>query len=445
MFLKTLYLKFVGAALIVSVSRWLAVLSCGFAVLAIFSNVPYFLDAVTGGTSAPLFFAAMIGLSAILGFLNPGKVLSFLGTDVFKVILAVMALYVANWAWLQMGSTGASPEEMDNTGRRIRQVLNFPAAAFVIYVAGVRTFDKWLLVAIITVPVPIVVHFFVPDLLEVFDSLRASGFYLNANQACEGALLWLVMVQHRLRGPLLLFIYVLVAIAVVVTFSRSGLIGCVLVGGFLLYKRRIPRVSMIIPVLIVVFYSALLVGVEDILSNFVENETQLTAMMERFNFLGSLGEDDSGVDDSSVERKRIVAEAFGMTLEHPIFGYGRETHFMLGLASHNIVIDLWFTYGLPGLALYLYIGWMLYRAGVRQGYGLINPYLMLYIWFSPFNHAHLTAPYWMVFYSYVMLTSIRLDGSEARPARQRKRSTRGRSDFSDFMPSSRKRRRRLRS
>ncbi len=178
------------------------------------------------------------------------------------------------------------------------------------------------------------------------------------------------------------------------------MMGLMLIGLIFVIRGSLPRLSLVLPILLVLSYSALMLVAEDFLGGVVQGTGSVETLMERLNFFGELGSSSALADSSSESRMDILKTVAAAALERPFLGNGLDAHFAFGLASHNMLVDLWYTFGLPGIMLYAGFAWVLYDAGRRQGLGLLNPYLIIFLWFTPFNMAHVTAMYWLVFYAY---------------------------------------------
>lgn len=371
-----------------------------FTILVIFGNVHYFLDAHLGTRYAPPLFGLLVGLAVLVAVTHPWKILPFFKQPIAKLAIFMFLLYGINMVRVADFMIGVDQDSIDNAVNIFQRSILFPCAAFILFVQRRRFIDGLLIMAVVIVPIPVILSFFNAELSPAFDALRAGGTFINANQAAEGVILWLIMVQNRVRGPLLMLLFGIAAVAVVVTFSRSGMMGLMLIGLIFVIRGSLPRISLVLPIVLVMSYSALLLVAEDFLGGVVQGTGSVESLMERLNFFGELGSSSALADSSSESRMDILKTVASAAMERPFLGNGLDAHFAFGLASHNMLVDLWYTFGLPGIMLYCGFAWVLYDAGRRQGLGLLNPYLIIFLWFTPFNMAHVTAMYWLVFYAY---------------------------------------------
>ena len=401
----------------------ISAVAIAFTILVIFGNVHYFLDAHLGTRYAPSLFGLLVVLAVLVAVTHPWKILPFFKQPIAKLALFMFLLYGVNMVRVADFMIGVDQDNIDNAINIFQRSILFPCAAFILFAQRRRVIDGLLIMAVVIVPIPVILSFFNAELSPAFDAVRAGGTFINANQAAEGVILWLIMVQNRIRGPLLLLFFGIAAVAVVVTFSRSGMGALMLVGLIFVIRGSLPRISLVLPIIIVMSYSSLQLVTEDFLGDVVQRTSTVESLMERLNFFSDIGSSSTLSDSSSESRMDILKTVAAAAMERPIFGNGLNSHFAFGLASHNMLVDLWYTFGLPGILLYCWFAWILYDAGRRQGLGLLNPYLIIFLWFTPFNHAHVTAMYWLVFYAY----AVHPDSMKAHPIGKVSRGHRSRS------------------
>lgn len=426
------------------ISQFVTFVAAGFLGLVIFSNLPYFIDDTAAVPVAAKLFGLLIGFALLIALLNLPYLKGFFKSPIFPLLVYIAVLYAVSIYRLQHLPIPIDAEEIDAALNRLQQFLVFPAAALILHFAGRKVFEYFVLVGVVFIPVPVILSFAFPDMSESFEGLRGAGFYLNANQAAEGVILWLLVLQNRFKGAVFLLLFLIASVAILSTFSRSGILAWAIIGFWLVYRGKLPRISIAIPIVAIVFYSALIFNAEEIVARFVDNQSHIDSLVDRLSIFDDLGSQDAIDDNSSEERQAIFNQALSDSMARPLLGHGRETFFALGLSSHNFIADLWYTFGIFGLFLYAYIGFLLYRCGKYQGMGLFNPYLIYYIVLTPFDHQHLSSIYFMTFFAYVIQTkSYWREVPHSRRFRSVRRRHEGRlHENDDYARSRRKRRRR---
>lgn len=381
----------------------IAFLACAYVVFVLFTNIPFFVDSgATFNILAPTLLKLVVVLAALVAVTQPGKIIPFLKSPAAILAIGIGLIYFYNSIRIPVLYPDIDELILDVTANRLERFIVFPSAAFIFFAVRFRTIELLMTAAVVLVVFPVFVNFFNPGLHEGFTIDRAVGTYGNANQAAEAILLWLAVIQHRVKGWPLFILFLVASAAIILTFSRSGMLGCFLMLLYLIYRGRVSKASFALPVLLIVFYSALLSQAENILPLFIDNEADIADMIDRLNFLGDVGSEDATDDNSAQGRMQVASDAFSDIMKKPISGYGIETEYNLFIASHNSFLELWYIYGLLGVLIFFWIVRNLFKSGFERGLGWFNPYAMLFLLFAPFDHQHLTAIFWLMFYAYAM-------------------------------------------
>jgi len=415
------------------VTALLIFVSAAFLVLLMYPNMPVYFDRISGQKNAPMLYLVQLAVSLALIPLAWSRVRPFLTTPFALWILSLLIMYALTWLRLVYFNDTASADEIGHARDRLERALLIPSFAIVCYLCARRKLELLFIFAIFLVPLPIIVGFVSPDLFPSSATTRSAGTYGNANQAATAVLFWFLIVARRVPRLIVLILYLLTGLAVILTFSRSGMVGWALLGAYLIYRRSISRLVILLPILFALAYSTLIFQAEELLSRYIDSEAQVDAMMERLDLFGKVGEDGEEFDDSStVQRELVARDTFFLTLQKPFFGYGFEVEHDLGLNAHNAFLQLWYTFGVAGLFMYLWLVRLLYLAGIQMGYGRISPFLLLFVWFSFFDHSHVTDHYWLIAYSYLFVNLTRKSASyspsksKKRPRKRRRRKSRHR-------------------
>lgn len=216
---------------------------------------------------------------------------------------------------------------------------------------------------------------------------RAAGFYLNPNYAGRilslGMLASLPLVRPRLR----LMFCLLVGVAVIITFSRSGWLNWALAiitattSGYLVFRHKWPSIlffSMLGLLMIYVLFSGLALELLAALnlSGYLTPDT-----LARVSGFGITFD-----DFSTTERTKLVEDSWEVIKHHPLIGSGTDLHrWFQRVLPHNMYLLSMASGGFPGLLLFLALIWLLWRNTTDLGRAIT----VVYIFSSLFTHNNL--------------------------------------------------------
>jgi hypothetical protein len=186
---------------------------------------------------------------------------------------------------------------------------------------------------------------------------RASGVYEDSNTAGIALVVGMIFTMDLIKPRYRLFYALLIFVGLAPTFSRGAIAGWVLVMGFLIWKKTVPRYQM--PLLVVFF-----VVMISILSTQIGHLKYLKGSngksllnkdsLARVEFLiNPLAQKD----DSKASREEHVAVAWGKFSRHPFIGNGLgsgenvATLSSTGVAQrcHNTFLDQMVEFGFLGV------------------------------------------------------------------------------------------------
>ncbi len=175
---------------------------------------------------------------------------------------------------------------------------------------------------------------------------RAAGFFINANKASEAVILTALLAMPALRTATALPLAVLAGMAVLVTFSRTGMVAWVVLIGLYWTGGLLRRGHL----LAMAALAVLLVAGGSLLALLVESQDLPTIaaadITDRLRFLGT----GDLSDDSAQSRGAVVREGIDLFLRNPLVGAGSgATHVWdFGLAPHNFAVLMAAEYGVVG-------------------------------------------------------------------------------------------------
>lgn len=182
---------------------------------------------------------------------------------------------------------------------------------------------------------------------------RSAGFYLNptisGGAIVLGVILSLGIVPKVYRIWFLIFSF----IGVFLTFSRSAIVGFVIVYLYMAIKKQVDfKYTFIIPILFFVVLSFSLPFLTDFIK--ATHEGGASNVINRIMWFLDPA---SHVDHSQIERQEVVAKAFKMLSDQPFFGagLGSTLHWDARVSTHNIYLSNAAEMGLIGLLIYPFL------------------------------------------------------------------------------------------
>ncbi len=376
------------------------VLMAAVIVLVFFTNLPVWIDSQTGLITAPNVYLAFLLAPLPYVFRDRLTVFQFARHPYIWWCALVMLMHLSGF--IRAEHFGGTIEEAAIQVDRMQKFLIAPAAAYLVYSISHSTFRPFLSVLIIVAPITLIYGFIDPTFFhsKVESSInsigRSAGTWLNPNIAGEALLLGLVMGRNSVPRIIFVIAFCLAGPAVMATGSRAAMIGWLLLSVYCLRSGNLPKLFIAIPVLIAVFYSSVLLFVEDIVESIPEHAAGAENLLARLQFMsGDVDLAEGGGDVRGV----IVVNAIQEALERPFLGHGHDyaDSFELGSGSHNLLVHLWHMHGALGLLVVVLLAVILYR--YSRGSRFLNLSLFAYLWFTLFTHNIFELNQWLVYFA----------------------------------------------
>jgi O-antigen ligase len=219
---------------------------------------------------------------------------------------------------------------------------------------------------------------------------RSAGLFRDSNQSGGALLLGLIlgyqMVPSRLRG---LFIFA-VGLGVFTTFSRSAMLGWILIVLYFAARngfgfRQFRNAVLLTAVVLGFLYSPLWT---DLQTSFEQKGLVNLDTLQRISFFqsGSTG------DESADERKLLAEAGWRMVRERPYFGYGTGAFRVIpgfDQSTHNIYIAMAIDHGVFGLLLMPSLVLAAVWGAPRQLLDITGPWTMFMLMWGFFSHNEL--------------------------------------------------------
>lgn len=182
---------------------------------------------------------------------------------------------------------------------------------------------------------------------------RSAGFYINPTISGTAIVLGIILSITSIPKIYRIWFMMFSFVGVFLTFSRSAIVGFVMVYFYMTIKKQVDfKYTFIIPILFFVGLSFYL----PFLTQFVEatHEGGASNIINRTMwFLDPV----SHIDHSQIERQQVAAKAFKMLADNPFFGagLGSTLHWDARVSTHNIHLSNAAEMGLIGLLIYPFL------------------------------------------------------------------------------------------
>lgn len=212
---------------------------------------------------------------------------------------------------------------------------------------------------------------------------RASGLFLNPNQAGMvlglSAALCFSLIPIKYRPLYLLFLLV----GVVTTFSRSSIIGYILILITLIYYRQVNLIYFVLWLMalfiIFLFFIIYIFGGWYIFDTLAENSNVITRLLW-FESGGSVG------NFSSRERMRVILKSIEILEFHPFTGIGISGMQDWDVKTHNMYLYYIVQYGLFGVMIYPLFILSVYSRKLVQYIHIYIPLSISLLFYGLFSH-----------------------------------------------------------
>ncbi len=205
---------------------------------------------------------------------------------------------------------------------------------------------------------------------------RSSGLYSNVNQSGAALVLGLILSYQVIPDRFKVAFVTITAIGVLPTFSRSSMIGWVLVVAFFFVRAGIVaqfrRIATFTVVAVVLVYSPLW---SDLQSTLQERGLINLDILQRVSFLTGGGTEDA----SSNERRGVAAKAWEMYGQQPVLGWGTGANRHIegfDVGTHNIYLAMIVDHGVLGFfivpGLLLSVIWGMNKRSFDTAFPVVN-------------------------------------------------------------------------
>jgi hypothetical protein len=248
-----------------------------------------------------------------------------------------------------------------------------------------RLAQKWIAGAVLLATALNIYELFNPMTFSTIPG-RSSGLYNNVNQSGAALVLGLILSYHVIPDRFKMAYVGITALGVIPTFSRSAMIGWMLVVGYFFiragFRAQIRRLAILAVVCVGVLFSPIW---GDIQHSLQQRGTLNLNIVERIQFFTGGGRGD----DSSDERKAVATRAWELFGERPLDGWGtgasrRIEGFDVG--THNIYLAMLVDHGITGIFVIPFLLLSALWGLNRKTIDIAAPWLIFMLLWGMFSH-----------------------------------------------------------
>jgi hypothetical protein len=402
---------------------WYHSVALSLSLVILFSNLPIYTYILRPELLPKYFFFGSFALLAPLLVMRFTMLRTYLMSPFCLWTLVLIILNIIHLSGFSAAApSGISPfvnsqidARSDLILTRIQYIVFALLFGFAVFSSNKTSYLRVFIILAIVIPCAILLDFASPGLLYPTDTRgavlgRAAAMFINPTMAAEAALLIFIFACAVIQPRHRLILFVLMTAGIVVTFTRSAIIATFLLWLMFVYKRILPRATVIVTAILIVIGVMSFGAFESYLGNRQDFEGALENVQARLNFFS----DANLTDDSSLERAAVVKGGLELFMQDPVFGAGAgATQFWsLRVSTHNQLLLLAVEYGILGIVLWAWLAVILWNGRFFQTRGLQLAIVFLYVFMSMFTHQMLdSASYWLAAFA---MASIRREGATIR-------------------------------
>jgi O-antigen ligase len=291
----------------------------------------------------------------------------------------------------------------DIIGTKIQFAVLAVALGFACSITRTTSYERIFPFLAVLIPVTVIVDFLHPGVFYPLGTEgtvpgRAAATFLNPNKAGEAMLLTFVLAIPVLRPLYRALLLFLVGAGVILTFSRGGILGWMLLWFYLVLRRGVPRYTLAVPLLALGVLPVLLVSFESYLAGRVDLSGHLDNLLDRLDFFRSRVLDDG----SALERAQVLEAGLDLFLDQPIFGAGAAVTLLWSItAIHNQLVMLAAEYGVFGIALWTSLAVILWKGKYFPEKAFQQAVVTGFVFLSMFTHNMFDYLYWFLTFALV--------------------------------------------
>lgn len=325
----------------------------------IYLNIPKYVHVLNENFLAKYFYYAFFAMVLPLLFLKNKALMVYLRTPFF---VWVLALAVLNFIHLWIAQVGGSGARVDLIGTRIQYICLAALLGFAFSITRTETYERIFLVLAILIPCLMLLDFLNPEVLCPHRTTyigRAFATFLNPNIAGSALLITMLLAMSIVRSGYRLPFLLIGGAGLFPTFSRGPIITWGLLWLFLVIRKAVPRMTLIIPITAFFVLPLIIQSFGDYVREREDIGSQTQNITARLEFFQTRSLDDN----SAQERMEVLREGWDLFLKDPVFGAGAgaTSAWSLRASTHNQFVLLAAEYGIFGILLWIWLAIVLWR------------------------------------------------------------------------------------
>lgn len=318
------------------------------------------------------------------------------------------------WCLAYLGLTIIHLITLDDESLFLIMKLRTQYAGLLLYLAIILQFygnngywRKVLPILAVIIAASIILDFFVPNLMydanaEGRVAGRAGSFYTNANDAAAAMLLSLLLAIPVLSFNRRSFLLMMAVMAVMLTFSRSGLLIWIIIALAGSVLQIFPRATIVLPGLLVVILLSVAPFLEDTIIPALGYEEGKKNLLNRIDSL--IYTDFS--DASASDRKQGLIDSIQAFMNDPFTGggVGGSEAQIGGAGPHNQTAFMAAEYGVTGVIIWFWLIFIIFQGGYFRKGSVQYLCGFIIILLSLFSHNLLDHPFYLVTFAILTLT-----------------------------------------
>lgn len=414
---------------------WYQTLVLSLAMGVIFSNLPIYAYILNPGLLPKYAYFTIFFLMAPLVLMKSRSLGAYLMSPFVLWATLLLLLNLIHLMGFSVAADWGDVSLFDNQiqarraliATRAQYILFSIFLGFVVYTAPKKSYLFTLVFLMVLLPCAVIFDFAQPGTLYPLDTEgavlgRAAAMFINPTMAGEAILLVFLLgcavTSTKYRVPL----FLLCGAGTLATFSRSSIIGWVLILPILVFKRTLPKSTIVTTVLGLGLCLVFVGAFENYLDSRQDLDAASSNILSRLDFFSSFKFDD----DSSEERADVIRAGWELFLQDPVFGAGAgATQFWSQRGStHNQLLLFAAEYGILGVGLWVWLLVILWNGRFFEDRGLQLAMVFMFAFMSMFTHQMLdAASYWLA--TFAMISVRRTGAGAARTERAQKHHWQG--------------------
>lgn len=223
---------------------------------------------------------------------------------------------------------------------------------------------------------------------------RAAGTFINPTQISEILLITCLFALPVLSIPYRTIMALLVGLGVALTFTRGSFIVGFLFFLILFATRKILKIALVFPIVVLLFLPVLLNNFSDYLLSREDFILNVDNLLSRLDFFQTYEINDV----SAVERLEVMEAALNLFFQNTFLGagVGSTTLWPYRVGPHNQILVLAAEYGVTGLLLWVLLAMILWQGRYFKDRDFQHMACFIFIGLSIFTHNILELSYWLL-------------------------------------------------